>query len=532
MNILTDILSLIKRKKFVDQAKANDVLVLGINEEPEIEGIASPVPYKDVKLIKVSDFISAGSVDAENVPIGGSEAGCFKDKVTDPVTGEATLNFRRLKSLSLDLTIQENGDYIEFDIDVIDEGIWSIPNAAGKDIYYDTFQDALDNASSGDTVYLHTNVLEASPVTVGLKDGVNVNFNGFTYTLDDASTINAIVDPVLGATCVLSNGIVKRRGATAIGGETDTLALYIQSSDSKITCENMIFTNSNGVACRVDGETRGIKGKGTVMGISCGPASLLYDSIGLGEDEGIGINATAIGKLGGIYNCIGYSDLGIGINVTIYDIISCKGYSGGSNGIKGVQVNIYDSFGYSEQGNGINLIGSSADSCTGISVGATAAIPIGASGILVENNNIIKNCSGYGRGNSNGIGVITTGLISSSIISNSSADSNITALQLYQDHSDNTVTTDVVFMNSSFTAFRDVAIIDRQVLDTEAKANFMNCSFYTANDLYSCIKSGAPVDVSYANCTFKTEQNFTGTPLVNINQAVTNTADNQGNTYI
>jgi hypothetical protein len=512
MNILTDILSLIKRKKFVDQAKANDVLVLGINEEPEIEGIASPVPYKDVKLIKVSDFISAGSVDAENVPIGGSEAGCFKDKVTDPVTGEATLNFRRLKSLSLDLTIQENGDYVEIDIDVIDEGIWSIPNAAGKDIYYDTFQDALDNASSGDTVYLHTNVLEASPVTVGLKDGVNVNFNGFTYELDDASNISAIVDPVLGATCVLSNGIVKRRGATVAGGETDTLALYIQSSDSKITCENMIFTNNNGVACRVDGETRGIKGKGTVMGISCGPASLLYDSIGLGVDDGIGINATAVGKLGGIYNCIGYSDVGTGINVTIYDVISCKGYSGG--------------------GNGINLIGSSADSCTGISIGATAAIPIGASGILVENNNIIKNCSGYGRGNSNGIGVITTGLISSSIISNSSADSNITALQLYQDHSDNTVTTDVVFMNSSFTAFRDVAIIDRQVLDTEAKANFMNCSFYTANDLYSCIKSGAPVDVSYANCTFKTEQNFTGTPLVNINQAVTNTTDNQGNTYI
>jgi 3-polyprenyl-4-hydroxybenzoate decarboxylase len=130
------------------------------------------------------------------------------------------------------------------------------------------------------------------------------------------------------------------------------------------------------------------------------------------------------------------------------------------------------------------------------------------------------------------MGVITTGLISSSIISNSSADSNITALELYQDLSDAGVITDVVFMNSSFTAFRDVATINRQVADAEAKVNFMNCSFYTTSDLYSCIKSGAPVDVSYANCTFKTEQNFTGTPLVNINQAVTNTADNQGNTYI
>ena len=326
MNILTDILSLIKRKKFVDQAKANDVLVLGINEEPEIEGIASPVPYKDVKLIKVSDFVAAGSVDAENVPIGGSEAGCFKDKVTAPVTGEATLNFRRLKPLSLDLTIQENGDYVEFDIDVTDEGIWSIPNAAGKDIYYDTFQDALDNASSGDTVYLHTNVLEPSPVTVGLKDGVNVNFNGFTYTLDDGSNINAIVDPVFGATCVLSNGIVRRRGATAAGGETDTLALYIQSSDSNITCENMIFTNNNGVACRVDGETRGITGKGTVMGISCGFESSLYDSIGLAGTGGIGINATAPSKFGAIYNCIGYSDTGVGINTSTYDLVNCKGY--------------------------------------------------------------------------------------------------------------------------------------------------------------------------------------------------------------
>ncbi len=532
MNILTDILSLIKRKKFVDQAKANDVLVLGINEEPEIEGIASPVPYKDVKLIKVSDFISAGSVDAENVPIGGSEAGCFKDKVTDPVTGEAILNFRRLKSLSLDLTIQENGDYIEFDIDVIDEGIWSIPNAAGKDIYYDTFQDALDNASSGDTVYLHTNVLEASPVTVGLKDGVNVNFNGFTYTLDDASNISAIVDGVSGTSCVLSNGIVKRRGATVAGGETDTLALYIQSGNSKITCEGMIFTNDNGVACRVDGNTRGIKGKGTVMGISCGALSFLTDSIGLGVGDGIGINATAVGKAGGIYNCIGYSDLGIGINAAIYNIYNCKGYSGGSNGIQGSVLNIFDSLGYSELGNGIYLIRSSADSCVGMTFGATEALPIGASGILMENGSIIKNCSGYGRGNANGIGVVTTGVITSSVISNSSADSNQTALRIYQDHSEDTVTTDVVFMNSSFTAFRDVALIDRQVLDTEAKANFMNCSFYTSNDLYSCIKSIGAVDVAYANCTFKTEQNPAGTPLVNINQAITNTADNQGNTYI
>ncbi len=51
MNILTDILGLAKRKKFLETAKPTDVLVIGISEEPDMTGVASPVPYKDVKLI-------------------------------------------------------------------------------------------------------------------------------------------------------------------------------------------------------------------------------------------------------------------------------------------------------------------------------------------------------------------------------------------------------------------------------------------------------------------------------------------------
>ncbi len=116
MNILTDILSLFKRKKFVSKADPLDVVVLGINEEPEIEGIASPVPYKNAKLIKVKDLLASSDSTYENLPIGDSNAGCFKDETTDPITGNPVVNFRRLKSLSLDLTIEENGDFIEFDL--------------------------------------------------------------------------------------------------------------------------------------------------------------------------------------------------------------------------------------------------------------------------------------------------------------------------------------------------------------------------------------------------------------------------------
>jgi len=526
MNILTDILSLIKRKKFVSQAKSNDVLVLGINEEPEIEGIASPVPYKDVKLIKVSDFLSAGSVEAENVPIGASEAGCFKDKVTDPVTGDVTLNFRRLKSLSLDLTITENGDYVEFDLEP-DTGIWSIPNSVGRDIYYDTFQDALDNANPGETVYLHTNVIETGAVTVGLKTGVNVNFNGFTYILDEPSDINAIVDSVTGTTnIVLSNGIVQRKGALVTGTETDTLALYIQSVDSKITCENMIFTNNNGVACRVDGETRGIRGKGTIAGISCGTEPYLYDSIGFGVNTATGIIANSAAKFGAIYNCIGYSDSGDGIIASVIDVIGCKGYSGGLSGISYSTGTIIDSTGYSSRGIGLRGSRCILTNCSGYSedgVGSEA-------GISLTNPTQVEACAGYGSNNSSGIKISSTGVVTQMTVSNSSGYGQ-NGLELIQDQTEGVASTVSTFLNCSFTSSNEAARIERT---DPAKAEFMNCSFYTTSDISYCINgvAGTPVDIKYANCSFKTGDTSVGTPLNNVNQTITNTTDNQGNTYI
>lgn len=56
MTILTDILSLIRRGIFASAANPDDVIVLGVNEEPVMTGVASPIPYKSVKVIKVKDL--------------------------------------------------------------------------------------------------------------------------------------------------------------------------------------------------------------------------------------------------------------------------------------------------------------------------------------------------------------------------------------------------------------------------------------------------------------------------------------------
>jgi hypothetical protein len=119
MNILTDILSLIRRGVFTKVANPEDVIVLGVNEQPEMTGVASPIPYKSVKLIKVKDLkIAPAFCDNENTDLPDPRvlANVFKEQTIDPVTNVCVNYFRTLKSLSTNLSISESldNDYVEF----------------------------------------------------------------------------------------------------------------------------------------------------------------------------------------------------------------------------------------------------------------------------------------------------------------------------------------------------------------------------------------------------------------------------------
>jgi len=118
MNILTDVLSLLRRGVFAKKAEPNDVLVLGVNEEPDMTGVASPIPYKSVKLIKIKDLkVASESCDIVNVPEskGSSTPGVYQKTDIDPETEKCTDYFRSFKSLSSNLTLGVSADdnYIE-----------------------------------------------------------------------------------------------------------------------------------------------------------------------------------------------------------------------------------------------------------------------------------------------------------------------------------------------------------------------------------------------------------------------------------
>ena len=108
MNILTDVLSLIRRGIFAKKANLDDVLVLGVNEKPDMTGVASPIPYKSIKVIKVRDFkVAAEHCDHANspaIPAAGTGQ-VYQKTVANEETEKCTVYFRSLKSMSSNLTL-------------------------------------------------------------------------------------------------------------------------------------------------------------------------------------------------------------------------------------------------------------------------------------------------------------------------------------------------------------------------------------------------------------------------------------------
>ena len=146
MNILTDVLSLIRRGIFAKSALPDDVLVLGVNEEPDMLGIASPIPYKSVKVIKVKDLKVAGEpctyVNSPTTPIAGSGQVYRKTEI-DAITNACTVYFRSLKSMSTNLTCATSADDSYIEITTTGEPNSALNTGTGIGVYKDKLGETL-----------------------------------------------------------------------------------------------------------------------------------------------------------------------------------------------------------------------------------------------------------------------------------------------------------------------------------------------------------------------------------------------------
>jgi len=266
-------------------------------------------------------------------------------------------------------------------------GIFGISDTAGVYTYYSTLTLAMAAATSGQTIEMFADVVETGAVTVTLKNGVNINGNGHTYTLNVAGIPNAFIvaNSTTYSSSILNINVVRT------GSTSDLSEGCCMSIGTNVICnidyQGSQFINlGSGVGIFVANNTTGnisnaiARSKSTLGAYFIGTSAEIFTlnrCIGYGYSGGTGIRL----HNGGTANhCIGISDSGIGY-FSIGNDNNCVGISStgtGFNSTGGRSCNC--------TGRSISSIGYLANSaakdnlnCVGISVSGTgifAAFPI------------------------------------------------------------------------------------------------------------------------------------------------------------
>ena len=151
------------------------------------------------------------------------------------------------------LILDQNADTIEI---TVRTGTFGISNGQGYYTFYTTLSAAITAATSGQTIVMFDNVTETTSTPINLKDGVNIDLNGHTYTLDVADVANTFQDNEVAVIVNISNGkIVRANGATPTS--TNTTALQVANSLSEITLSNVQLLNETGSALYTLGKVYG-----------------------------------------------------------------------------------------------------------------------------------------------------------------------------------------------------------------------------------------------------------------------------------
>ena len=314
-------------------------------------------------------------------------------------------------------------------------GKFGIADSTGAYTYYTTLGAAITAASAGQTVEFFTDYTETGAAVITLKDGVNINGNGHTYTKSTndsthlmqvtgnttCSVLNCNFVRSVGSGRVLNigstytgtidwSGTILNNTGTGKGAEIngiDTLNLTCISTNSAqaVTFIGCKATNCIGI------NTSSGRGIDTFGGnanlVNCYGES----NSGLGiYNESIATNCTGVSSSSvgfqtdsRAYNCTGRSTSGVGFKATSssIDVIGCIGVSSSGGGFANNDALTYQCSGISASNWGTEVtIGGKHYNFTSISTGSYAVnIWSPNSGNKLFNGNIISrynNAAGYG----------------------------------------------------------------------------------------------------------------------------------------
>jgi len=269
-------------------------------------------------------------------------------------------------------------------------GVFGISNASGVYTYYATLTLAMAAAVAGQTIEMFANVAETGAVTITLKNGVNINGNGYTYTLNNSGLIHAFsaANSVV-TSCNINNLNVVRTGSTGTLFNNSCLILGINASGI-INCSGSTFRNS-GSGCGIVFNSNAAFELNYAVAYATAtlgaigiftPSGRLNNCVGYATSGGTGIRCH---NGGDIQNCTGVSDSGYGIVGLSGNQSNCVGLSNTGVGFSS-NANSFNCVGRSTSGfgleitNAINVVG-----CVGISVSGVG---------LWTNNSLLYSCTG------------------------------------------------------------------------------------------------------------------------------------------
>lgn len=391
-------------------------------------------------------------------------------------------------------------------------GIFGISDASGVYTYYTTLTLAMTAATSGQTIEMFADVVETGAVTITLKNGVNINGNGHTYTLNNPGLTHALtVANTVVTSCNINDLNVIRTGSTGSLFDNSCLILGINGS-GVINCSGSTFRNS-GSGCGIAFNSNSAHEINYAIayatsaygafGIFSGSAKL-NNCIGYGTSGGTGIRCQNGGT---IQNCTGVSDSGYGIVGLAGNQSNSVGISTSGNGFS-CNNNAFNCVGMSTSGIGFECINSvNAIGCVGISV----------SGIgLSVTSSTIYNCTGISS-SSRGVQLFTGNAYN--IISKSTSSYSIFA---------NSPTTQI--HNSTVICdWNNAGGIGISSNNTTIPNTILNCTFLLSNASAPYLFNNTTAQaVSTRGNTYKGG----GAYSVLITQAIVTVEDSQGNIYL
>lgn len=393
-------------------------------------------------------------------------------------------------------------------------GVFGISNSSGVYTYYATLTLAMAAATSGQVIEMFADVTETGAVTITLKNSVNINGNGYTYTLNNSGLIHAFsAANSVNTSCSILNLNLVRTGST--GSTFDNGGLFLGTGSSgTINCSGSTFRN-NGSGCAIlfnTSSTHEINNATAfattafgAIGIFSSAGAKLSNSVGYGTSGGYGIKCHSGGE---IQNCIGYSDSSYGIFASFGTHLNSIGISVTGNGF-GANAIANNCSGKSTSGIGFESVGgASISNCVGTSVSGR--------GFVSQNANTY-NCVGISS-SSSGVTLIGTSNafnISSSSTSSYSLWSQSLTSRLYGGN--------IICLWNNAVGY-GIRGNSGSILNT-----LSNCTIALSNASAPYMFNDAiAATISMRGNTYRGGATFNA----NITQLITATEDNQGNIYL